>query len=237
MRRSTPAGSPHGEGSERRGRPGSPSSPEPARASDEPSPTAWRPPAIGSCWSVATTPSSRRSPPRSRSESLCVAADLTDPGEVLRVFSTRRRDLGTRHDPRRQRGHRPGRSRRRDHRRAVAADAREQPDRAVPMHPPGAAVDDRVRTRPHRGDRLGSRQAGRASGRGVLREQARRPRSRASGRGRGRPVRRDRERGLPGLRRHADDRPDPRSNEQRGSRSPWTTPDPSWPGDSRSDGS
>ena len=159
------------------------------------------------------------------------------PGRGAARLLDGRRDLGTRHDPRRQRGHRPGRSRRRDHRRAVAADAREQPDRAVPMHPPGAALDDRVRTRPHRGDRLGSRQAGRASGRGLLREQARRTRSRASGRGRGRPVRRDRQRSLPGLRRHADDRPDPRGNEQRGSRSPWTKPDPSWPGDSRSDGS
>ena len=86
MRRSTPAASPPGKGS--RAWLPSPSSPEPARASAEPSPTAWRPPATGSSWSVATTPSSRTVAAEITAESLCVAADLTDPDEVLRVFST-----------------------------------------------------------------------------------------------------------------------------------------------------
>ena len=111
-------------------------------------------------------------------------------------------------------GRDPGRERRRldvgaagaDHRRGLAADARPQPHRAVPLPASRAAVDDRGGLRPGRGDRVGRRQDRRAriaaytaSKHGVLGLVRTAAAEVAAHRG-------HRQRRLPGVRRHPDDR-------------------------------
>ena len=109
----------------------------------------------------------------------------------------------------------PGQQRRGDRRRALDAPQRrglgpgprDQPERRLPAHPPGAAADDAGALRP-RSINVAS-VVGRARQRGpgqLRRRQGRADRLHPDGRGRGRAPRGDRERRRPGLHRDRDDR-------------------------------
>ncbi len=139
-------------------------------------------------------------------ESLVLPTDVTSPERAGRRFRRGRGGVGTRRGAGRQRRSGDVGPAGADVRRRLAADARPQPHRAVPMPSPRPAVDDVGRVGPGGRDRVDRRQARRRPHRGVHRQQARRPRPGAYGGRRGRAYRSHGQRRVPGLRRHPDDR-------------------------------